>query len=66
MLKFVYDIFYQSLKITMENAEGIKVLQDGVVLEPRGFEFRLQQYAEQFIDKNDFELSEYQIFIRIH
>lgn len=66
MLKFVYDIFHQSLKITLENAEGIKVLQDGVVLEPRGFEFRLQQYAEAFIDENELESSEYQIFIRLH
>ncbi len=66
MLKFVYDIYYQSLKITLENAEGIKVLQDVIVLEPRGFEFRLQQYAEKFIDDNELESSEYQIFIRIH
>lgn len=66
MLKFVYDVFYQSLKITIENAEGVKVLQDGIVLEPRGFEFRLQQYAETFIEENGFELSEYQIFIRLH
>lgn len=66
MIKFIYDVFHQTLKITQDTDKGIEILQDGIVLDPKGFEFRLQKYAENYMDEHDLDDNEYQVLIRIH
>lgn len=66
MVKFLYNVCDESLLITKENNGEKTTVDDCCVIGRKGFEFRLQKFAEEYMDSHDLYNEEYQIFIRIH